>query len=135
MSRALVAQYKCTHTRKTMFAGREMLAYNVPGTLEAGGLAMAQAQPEPLTYAVVVRDPNSWSASTGIHLELANCGHHHRTIEAAQHCLEKLTAWRCLCGRTTKSYAPCCHTPHNSTSARWYHARVEDSNGNRIDAD
>ena len=82
-----------------------------------------------LTYSVVVRDPNSWSASTGIHQELANCGHKHRTIDAARACMAKLTAWRCLCGRTTVGYAPCCHTPHNSTSARWYNAHIENSNG------
>jgi hypothetical protein len=85
-----------------------------------------------ITYSVVVRDPNSWSARTGIHQEHANCGHAHRTVEAAQHCLEQLTAWHCLCGRTTKAYAPCCRTPHNFTSARWYHARVEDNKGNAV---
>lgn len=84
----------------------------------------------PITYSVIVRDPNSWSASTGTHDELANCGHRHKSIATAQACKHKLTAWRCFCGRTTKSYAPCCHIPRNSTSARWYHAEVEDSNGN-----
>ncbi len=83
-------------------------------------------------YSVVARDPNSWSAGTGAHEELANCGHKHRTREAAEACKERLTAWRCLCGRTTKSYAPCCGTPHNSTSAKWYHAEVEDSKGEQI---
>jgi hypothetical protein len=82
-----------------------------------------------ITYSVIVRDPNSWCESTGIHQELAHCGHKHRTTEAAQDCMDKLTAWHCFCGRTTQSYAPCCHTPHNSTSARWYHAQIEASNG------
>ena len=82
-----------------------------------------------LTYSVVVRNPNSWSAATGIHQELAHCGHAHRTLAAAQACYDKLTRWWCLCGHTSNSYAPCCGTPHNSTSAKWYHARIEDSTG------
>jgi hypothetical protein len=66
------------------------------------------------TFSVIVRDANFWNQSTGICAELANCGHAHRTIEAAQHCMDKLTAW------------------HNgSTSARWYHARVEASDDPR----
>jgi hypothetical protein len=51
---------------------------------------MTNATPKAATYSVVVRDPNSWSASTGIHQELANCGHHHLTIEAAKNCMSKL---------------------------------------------
>ena len=80
-------------------------------------------------YSVIVRNPNSWNAATGIREELANCGHHHKSLATAQACFDRLTAWRCLCGRTAKGYAPCCGTPHNSTSACWYHARVEDSRG------
>lgn len=68
-----------------------------------------------ITYSVIVRNPNSWSASTGIHEEVANCGHKHKSYEAAQACYERLTAWR-----------------DGSTSARWYHARVEDSTGHEI---
>jgi hypothetical protein len=80
-----------------------------------------------ITYSVIVRNPNSWSASTGIHEEIANCGHLHQSPEAAQACMDKLTAWHCLCGRTTKAYAPCCGTPRNSTNARWHNAQVEPS--------
>ena len=43
---------------------------------------MTNAMPKAATYSVVVRDPNSWSASTGIHHELANCGHDHRSLAA-----------------------------------------------------
>lgn len=46
----------------------------------------------------------------------ADCGHNHKTIETAQHCLDKLTAWR-----------------NGSTSAKWYNAHVEDQHGNRIE--
>lgn len=72
----------------------------------------------PITYSVIVRNPNSWSASTGIHEELANCGHKHKTYAAAKACFDRLTAWR-----------------DGSTSARWYHARIEDSTGHEIDHD
>jgi hypothetical protein len=64
----------------------------------------------PITYSVIVRNPNSWSASTGIHEELANCGHNHKSFATAQGCYDRLTAWR-----------------DGSTSARWYNARIEDS--------
>lgn len=77
------------------------------------------------TYSVIVRDSNSWNASTGVHKELANCGHKHKTHVTAEQCKAKLTAWYCACGRTTKNYAPCCGRPHNYTSAKWYHAIVE----------
>jgi hypothetical protein len=87
-----------------------------------------------ITYSVIVRNPNSWSASTGIHEELANCGHNHKTAEAAEACRAKLQRSWCLCGRTSASYAPCCGTPHNSTSARWYHAQVEASNAAEVHA-
>jgi len=79
------------------------------------------------TYSVIVRDPNSWDEGTGIHAELANCGHHHKSIAAAIACRDRLTAWRCLCGKTTKGYAPCCGTPKNSTSGMWFGAAVEDN--------
>lgn len=86
-------------------------------------------------YCVVVRDPNSWSASTGIHLELANCGHRHKSVEAAATCKAKLTAWYCICGERSDSHRRCSSsTGHRAdhTSARWYHAQIEDSNGKRI---
>ena len=71
-----------------------------------------------ITYSVIVRNPNSWDASTGIHEETAHCGHDHKSYEAAKACFDRLTAWR-----------------NGSTSARWYHARVEDSTGHEIDYD
>jgi hypothetical protein len=86
-----------------------------------------------ITYSVVVRNPNSWDAATGIHEELANCGHQHKSITTARACFDRLTAWHCLCGRSKNRYAPCCGTPHNSTSARWYHAQIEDAAGNEVD--
>jgi hypothetical protein len=70
------------------------------------------------TYSVIVRSPNSWSASTGSHEELANCGHNHKSFVTAQACYDRLTAWH-----------------DGSTSARWYHARIEDSTGHEIAPD
>ncbi len=72
----------------------------------------------PTTYSIIVRNSNSWSASTGIHEELANCGHHHKSFATAQACLDRLTTWR-----------------DGSTSARWYHAQIEDNTGHRISPD
>ena len=80
-----------------------------------------------MTYSVIVRDPNSWNASTGIHQELNNCGHKHRTLAAAQKCINKLTESRCLCGHTAKNYCPRCHTPHNSWAAAWWLAAIEEN--------
>ncbi len=70
-----------------------------------------------LTYSVVVRDPNSWSASTGIHQLLRDCGHNHKTLATAARCYAKLT----------KQY------PDGMYSAAWYHAIVEDSTGEHYD--
>ena len=89
-----------------------------------------------ITYSVVVRNPNQWtqhSDGSTVYELVAHCGHNHQSPEAAKACLDKLTVWRCLCGRTTKAYAPCCRTPHNSTSAKWHRAVVEDSDGNQVD--
>lgn len=71
-----------------------------------------------ITYSVIVRNPNSWSASTGIHEELANCGHNHKSFATAQACYDRLTAWR-----------------DGSTSARWYNAQIEDSTWHEIAPD
>lgn len=65
-----------------------------------------------ITYSVIARNPNSWDASTGVHEEIANCGHHHRTFGAAYACMERL------------SYAS-----DGSLVATWYHATVENSLG------
>ena len=70
---------------------------------------MKNATPKAATYSVVVRDPNSWSESTGIHEKLANCGHHHKTIEAAGHCMGKLLNVQ----------------PDGWYSAKWHNAQIE----------
>jgi hypothetical protein len=51
------------------------------------------------------------SAATGIHEELANCGHNHKSVETATACLRRLT----------KPYED------GGIPATWYHAQVEDN--------
>jgi len=63
------------------------------------------------TYSVITRDPNSWNASTGIHEQLANCGHLHKSVATAQHCYDQLTR----------------RLEDGSWSATWYYARIEDN--------
>ena len=63
------------------------------------------------TYSIIARDPNSWNGSTGIHEEIANCGHQHKSIATAQHCLDHLP----------RRFAD------GSYSATWYYARIEDN--------
>jgi len=72
----------------------------------------------PITYSVIVRNPNSWTEPSGIHEEIANCGHNHKSFATAAACGARLTAWH-----------------DGSTSARWHHARIEDSTGHEIDSD
>ena len=72
-----------------------------------------------MSYSVVVRDPNSWCESTGIHEERANCGHNHKTIAAADACMERL-----------------CKPYHDgSVPAPWYHTHVEDNATHRTVTD
>jgi hypothetical protein len=70
------------------------------------------------SYSVVVRDPNSWNASTGIHQELAHCGHKHRTLKGAAECLAIKT-----------------ERVDGSCSATWYHAQVENNLGKVVSQD
>lgn len=83
------------------------------------------------TYSVIARNRNSWTQDEdGGNREYeitAHCGHNHKTREAAQSCMDKLTAWHCNCGERSDSHRRCSsstgHT-QDSTSARWYHAQV-----------
>jgi len=68
-------------------------------------------------YTVIVRDPNSWSASTGIHTATDECEHRHRTYAAAERCRTNL-----LTGNTRRFNT--CEQP-NSWSARWDRAKIE----------
>ena len=64
-----------------------------------------------MTYSVIVRNPNFWNGTTGIHEELANCGHKHRSLQTAADCLARLA----------KPYED------GGIPATWYHARVEEN--------
>ena len=78
--------------------------------------AAPPCSPGGITYSVVVRNPNTWTQDrNGGNREYeitAHCGHKHKSFGTAQACHARLTAWR-----------------DGSTSARWYHARIEDSTG------
>src|SRR5665811_185723 len=50
--------------------------------------------------------------------EAANCGHAHRTYEAAEACRVKLQDW-------SKDRKEC--------SAKWYNSRIHDMDGHRVD--
>jgi len=88
-----------------------------------------------MTYSVVVRNPNSWTEEkdgTREYEITAHCGHNHRSKAAAENCKAKLTAWYCICGhRIGSGVSRCpanggCGHSANSTSAKWYHAYVEE---------
>jgi hypothetical protein len=86
------------------------------------------------TYSVIVRNPNSWTQDRdGSNREYeitAHCGHNHKSEAAAELCMAKLTAGYCVCGEKSTSHTYCPNSgraQHNadSTSAKWYHATVE----------
>ena len=61
-------------------------------------------------YTVIKRDPNSWSATTGLGVTLAECPHRHRSEDAAEACRTRLLA-----------YDP----KQDMWSAKWHGSRVE----------
>lgn len=65
--------------------------------------------------------------------EREDCGHLHKTIEAAEKCLAKKQTSYCNHGR--KAGAPCrqCngYAQSHSTSALWYNGRVHNQDGER----
>jgi len=85
-------------------------------------------------YSVVVesgscsRDYRRWE-------ERAHCGHNHRTIEAAEACLDKLTRWYCNHGRPQGTACRHCHgyAQGHSTSARWYNATIHNQDSERVE--
>jgi hypothetical protein len=66
--------------------------------------------------------------------EADNCGHYHRTVEAAMKCREKLQVWYCNHGKIAGTPCKGCHgrAQSNSTSAHWYNARIHNENGERV---
>jgi hypothetical protein len=90
-----------------------------------------------MTYSVVVRDPNSWSRSTGIHCLLRDCGHQHRTVTGATACMDKLR--NACCQHGSRIGTPCreCYGGRakfaRQWTANWYHACIEDSAGEFVE--
>jgi hypothetical protein len=84
------------------------------------------------TYSVVVE---SGSCSTDYRRweERANCGHAHKTIDAAERCREKLTRSYCNHGHVSGTpCARCCgYAQSQTTSARWYRATIHNQDGER----
>jgi hypothetical protein len=74
---------------------------------------MKNATPKAATYSVVVRDPNSWSAATGIHQLVRDCGHAHKTPQAAD---------KCACALLN-------YQKDGTHSANWHLCQIERSDG------
>lgn len=72
------------------------------------------------------RDGLRWETRT-------DCGHAHRTLEAAQSCLDKQQMWRCNHGRKARARCRPCggYAEAQSTSALWYNGTIHESGGRR----
>jgi len=85
------------------------------------------------TYSVVTE---SGSCSTDYRYwhESNHCGHKHRTIEAAEECMVKLTRWYCQHGRPAGSSCRQClgYAQQQNTSAEWYGATIHNQDGERV---
>jgi hypothetical protein len=90
-----------------------------------------KATPKAATYSVVVRDPNSWNASTGINCLLRDCGHQHKTALAADKCMDKLLNYQCDHGAKSGTMCRHCHgrAQYKMHSANWHLAHIERSDG------
>ena len=85
------------------------------------------------TYSVVVE---SGSCSTDYKRweDRAHCGHAHRTREAAERCMERLTRWYCEHGHAAGTPCRAClgYAQAHNTSARWHGARLHNQHGERV---
>lgn len=86
------------------------------------------------TYSVVVESGSCDPTYTRWE-EREHCGHAHKTIEAAERCMHKLTRWQCNHGLWQG--APCSHclggvARGDSTSAAWYNATIHNQDGERV---
>ena len=85
-----------------------------------------------ITYSVVV-ETGSCDPTYKRWEERAHCGHAHKTREAAERCMEKLTRMYCQHGRAAGT--PCRHclgfAQSQNTSAKWYNATIHNQHGER----
>lgn len=89
------------------------------------------------TYSAVV-ESGSCSPDYERWEERQHCGHAHRTIEAAERCLDQHTRMYCDHGRIAGT--PCRHclggrADSKTTSAEWYHGTIHNQDSERIPAD
>ena len=65
--------------------------------------------------------------------ERATCGHDHKTIEAAEACLEKKQRWYCDHGRISGALCRHClgYAQGETTSALWYNGTIHTNLGER----
>ena len=84
------------------------------------------------TYSVVV-ESGSCSPDRKRWEERTNCGHAHRTMEAAEKCKARLTRMYCQHGRIAGT--PCHHclgyAQAQNCSATWYNATIHNQDGER----
>ena len=65
--------------------------------------------------------------------ERAHCGHAHKSREAAERCMAKLTRWYCNHGHVqgTPCVQCCGYAQGQSTSAKWWGATIHNQRGER----
>ena len=65
--------------------------------------------------------------------ERAHCGHAHKSREAAERCMAKLTRWYCNHGHVqgTPCVQCCGYAQGQSTSAKWWGATIHNQHGER----
>ena len=87
-----------------------------------------------IRYSVVV-ESGSCSPDYKRWEERVNCGHKHKTIEAAQKCQTKLTRRYCNHGRIAHTPCAAClgYAQAQSTSATWYNSTIHDQFEQRVE--
>lgn len=86
------------------------------------------------TYSAVV-ESGSCSVDQRRWHERAHCGHAHRTVAAAQRCLDKHARHYCQHGRVAGTLCSRClgFAKADSCSAEWYNACIHTQDGERVD--
>lgn len=78
---------------------------------------------------------SGWQQQSLQYEERANCGHAHKTFEAAERCRAKLTRMYCNHGHVSGTPCTRCngYAQHQTTSARWYGATIHNQDQERVD--